>query len=200
MAVDVFGRVNAGRFAVYAVFIARCRLGGVEAGLEWSDGSVQVWKYATNLNKVLAFRLCDQRLELRGGESVYKTGLGDDEQQDLGTCKHGQFIGLTARISDEVWQQWMHAHGTCCCANLLHYTGLPFGEGDVTTRLVLDKLDVDFSSLTTRLVIVIVIIVSGGGNAWTFDATSVAIAGQRVVGTRAILSVGILNVGHVATG
>ena len=42
MAVDVFRRVNAGRFAVYAIFIARCRLGGVEAGLEWSDGSTRV--------------------------------------------------------------------------------------------------------------------------------------------------------------
>ena len=80
MAVDILGGVDAGRFAVYAVFIARCRLGGVEAGLEWSDGSVWVWEYATNLDEVLAFRLCDKRLELWGGEGVYKTGLGDDEQ------------------------------------------------------------------------------------------------------------------------
>lgn len=96
----------------------------------------------------------------------------------------------------------MHAHGRCCCANLFHYTSLPFGEGDVTARLVLDELDVDFPSLATRLVIVIIIIVGGGGNAWTFDASSVAvaIAGQRVVSPGAILSVGILNVGHVATG
>ena len=59
MAVDVFRGVNAGRLAVYAIFIARCRLGGVEASLELSDGSVQVRRYATNLNEVLAFRLCD---------------------------------------------------------------------------------------------------------------------------------------------
>ena len=72
----------------------------------------------------------------------------------------------------------------------------------MTTRLVLDKLDVDFSSLTTRLVIVIVIIVSSGGDAWTFNATSddIAVAGQRDVSTRAILGIGILNVSHVATG
>ena len=42
MAVDVFRRVNAGRFAVYAVFIARCRLGSIEAGLNWSDESFKV--------------------------------------------------------------------------------------------------------------------------------------------------------------
>ena len=37
-------------------------------------------KYATNLDEVLAFRLCDQRLELWGGEGVHKTSLGYDEQ------------------------------------------------------------------------------------------------------------------------
>lgn len=47
-----------------------------------------------HLNKVLAFWLGDQRLELWGGEGVDQTGLRDDEQQDLGTGQDGQFVSL----------------------------------------------------------------------------------------------------------
>lgn len=47
-----------------------------------------------HLNEVLAFWLGDQRLELRGGEGVDQTSLGDDEQQDLGTGQDGQFVSL----------------------------------------------------------------------------------------------------------
>ena len=47
-----------------------------------------------HLNKVLAFWLGDQRLELRGGEGVDQTGLGDNEQQDLGAGQDGQFVSL----------------------------------------------------------------------------------------------------------
>lgn len=38
--------------------------------------------------------------------------------------------------------------------DLLHDAGLSLGEGDVTTRLVLDELDLDLSSLAAGLVLV----------------------------------------------
>lgn len=39
------------------------------------------------LNQVLSFGLRDERLQFRRGESVYKTGLGDDQQEDLSPCE-----------------------------------------------------------------------------------------------------------------
>ena len=36
------------------------------------------------LNQVLAFRFCDEWLELRCCESIDKTGFGNDEEEDLG--------------------------------------------------------------------------------------------------------------------
>lgn len=84
-------------------------------------------------------------------------------------------------------------------AHLLHYTGFPLRESDVTTRLVLDELDVNLSSLAPRLVVVIVIVVSSSRHAWTLDASSIAIAvtSQRVVSTGAVLGIRILDVGHI---
>jgi hypothetical protein len=41
---------------------------------------------------------------------------------------------------------------------LLHDTGLPLGEGDVATRLILDKLDLNLAALTARLVVIIIIV------------------------------------------
>ena len=83
-------------------------------------------------------------------------------------------------------------------AHLFHYTGFPLRESNVTTRLVLNELDVNLSSLAPRLVIVVVIVVSGSRNAWTLDASSiaVAVASQRVVSAGTVLSIGILDVGH----
>lgn len=43
----------------------------------------------TGLDEVLALWLCDERLELGGGEGVYEAGLGDDQQKDLCACKGG---------------------------------------------------------------------------------------------------------------
>jgi hypothetical protein len=38
-----------------------------------------------SLDKVLALRLCDEGLELGGGEGVYETSLRDNEEKDLCT-------------------------------------------------------------------------------------------------------------------
>jgi hypothetical protein len=56
---------------------------------------------------------------------------------------------------------------------LLHDAGLSLGEGNVTTRLVLDELDLDLSSLAARLVVVVVIVVGGRsvGGALSLDAS-----------------------------
>ena len=92
----------------------------------------------------------------------------------------------------------MRVDGTPWPAHLLHYTGFPLREGNVTTRLVLNELDVNLSSLAPRLVIVVVIVVGSSRNAWTLDAPSiaVAVAGQRVVSAGTVLGIGILDVGH----
>jgi len=55
--------------------------------------------------------------------------------------------------------------GMRCAANqvavtyLLHDAGLALGEGNVPTRLVLDELDLDLSTLAARLIVVIVVVV-----------------------------------------
>lgn len=49
-------------------------------------------------------------------------------------------------------------------ADLLHDAGLALGKGYVTTRLVLDELDFNLSSLAAGLVVVVVVIVGGSGS------------------------------------
>ena len=68
--------------------------------------------------------------------------------------------------------------------DLLHDAGLALGEGDVSTRLVLDELDLNLASLATRLVVVIVVVVSRAGTR-TLDASALegAIAVLEVVGS-----------------
>lgn len=51
---------------------------------------------------------------------------------------------------------------------LLHDTSLALGEGDVPTRLVLDELDLNLSSLAAGLVIIVVVVVGSGAR--TLDA------------------------------
>lgn len=50
--------------------------------------------HSTHLNEVLALSLGHQRLKLRGGESIDETGLGHHQEEYLGTCENGEFVGL----------------------------------------------------------------------------------------------------------
>lgn len=87
-----------------------------------------------------------------------------------------------------------------CGAYLLHDTSLSLGEGNVTTRLILDKLDLDLPSLATGLVVVIVVVV---GRRWAlaFGAAAcvegaVAIASVVVSTWRGVVVVIGNLVGH----
>lgn len=55
-------------------------------------------------------------------------------------------------------------------SHLLHDTRLPLREGDVSTRLVLNELDLDLTALTARLVVVVIIVVGGIGGTLALDA------------------------------
>jgi hypothetical protein len=72
---------------------------------------------------------------------------------------------------------------------LLHDAGLPLAECDMSTRLVLDELDLNLSSFTAGLVIVVVVIVCGRRTrtlgATAFTKSTVAVA-DRVVVTRRV--------------
>jgi hypothetical protein len=136
---------------------------------------------ATYLDEVLALWLCDERLQLRRSESVDKTGLGDDEQQHLRACQDGQFVGLRlgwlaegSRVHNRQAAVAIGGDALHCTARktietyLLHDTSLALREGDVPTRLILDELDLDLSTLAARLVIVVVLVV--GSCTRTLDA------------------------------
>jgi hypothetical protein len=43
--------------------------------------------------------------------------------------------------------------------NLLHDTGLPLRECDMATRFIGDELDLNLSSLTSRLIVIIIVVV-----------------------------------------
>lgn len=66
------------------------------------------------LNKVLALRLGDERLELGRGKSIDEASFGNDEKQHLGACQNRQFVSLEAGVSkkartrdgDEAARQW----------------------------------------------------------------------------------------------
>ena len=71
--------------------------------------------------------------------------------------------------------------------DLLHDAGFSLGESDVPTRLVLNELDLNLSSLATALVIIIVVIVSGRRNSGTLGASRLdAVAGEVVAWGRLI--------------
>lgn len=70
---------------------------------------------------------------------------------------------------------------------LLHDASFPLGEGDVSTRLVLNELDVNLATLSAGFVVVVVVIIGGGADTGSLDAT--------VVGTIGI--VGIIGAGGV---
>lgn len=64
--------------------------------------------------------------------------------------------------------------------HLLHNTGLPLGESNMPTRLILNKLDLDLATLTAGLVIIIIFVV--GAHAVALGATGIgAVAGKVIV-------------------
>ena len=56
--------------------------------------------------------------------------------------------------------------------HLLHDTSFALRERDVSTRLILDELDLDLPSLAARLVIVIIVVVGGGGSTLTLSTSA----------------------------
>lgn len=50
------------------------------------------WAY---LDQVLAFRLCDERLKLGGGECIDETRFRDDQEKNLSAGKDREFVCLT---------------------------------------------------------------------------------------------------------
>ena len=76
---------------------------------------------STYLNQVLALRLGDQWLELRGGKGIDQAGLGHDQQQHLGACEDGQFVCL-GKISinepDVAKKKWQRTKGNAMVDNV----------------------------------------------------------------------------------
>jgi small neutral amino acid transporter SnatA (MarC family) len=64
---------------------------------------------------------------------------------------------------------------------LLHDAGFALRKGDVTTRLILNELDLNLPALAARLVVVVVIVVSSSAGARTLDASALAVAILEVV-------------------
>lgn len=109
------------------------------------------------MDQILAFGLGDERLELGSRESVDKTGLRNDQQENLGSGEDRKFI------------------------RLLHDTRLPLRECDVTTRFVLDELDFNLSSFSSSLFIIVIVVVSCHGGSRTLSTSGVdAVAGQFI--------------------
>ena len=78
----------------------------------------------------------------------------------------------------------MRRDATGGVTDLLHDAGLALGESDVTTRLVLDELDLNLSPLATWLVVVVVIVVGGGARSLCRSLSAVAVADRVIVGGR----------------
>ena len=83
---------------------------------------------------------------------------------------------------------------------LFHDPGLTFREGNVSTRLILDELDVNLPPLPTRLVIIVVVIVAGCADARALDTATLGatVPGREsiVLGAGGLLVIGIGDVGH----
>ena len=76
--------------------------------------------------------------------------------------------------------------------DLLHDTSLSLGEGDVTTRLVLDELDLDLSALTaTFLIIVIVIVSTSHGSSGALSASGISTVASQVITRRRMVETGV---------
>lgn len=71
----------------------------------------------------------------------------------------------------------------------------------MSTRLVLDKFDIDLSPLAPRLVVIIVVVIASSADTRTFHAAvciAVGVAGRKRVVLRrgGLLWIGISNIGH----
>ena len=65
--------------------------GDTQRGTSWDSSSGRV---EACLNKVLAFGLRHQWLELGSGKRIDETSLRDDEEKDLSTSEGGKLVGL----------------------------------------------------------------------------------------------------------
>ena len=75
---------------------------------------------------------------------------------------------------------------------LLHNTSLSLGEGDVTTRLVLDELDLDLSTLAGAFLIIVIIIVSTSHrSSSSLGASSISAVASQVVTGRRVVETGV---------
>ena len=83
-------------------------------------------------------------------------------------------------------------------SDLFHDAGFPLRESNVTTRFILDELDLNFSPLTATLLIIVIIIVSCSRHSRTLCASRLEpVASELVARGRVIEGVRIGNVGHV---
>ena len=83
-------------------------------------------------------------------------------------------------------------------SDLFHDASFPLGESNVTTRFILDELDLNFSPLTAALFIILIIIVSCCRHSRTLCAPRLEpVAGEVVARGGVIEGIRIGNVGHV---
>jgi hypothetical protein len=83
-------------------------------------------------------------------------------------------------------------------SDLFHDASFPLRESNVTTRFILDELDLNFSPLPATLLIIVVIIVSCRRHSRTLCASRLEpVASEFVARGRVIEGVGVGNVSHV---
>ena len=61
-------------------------------------GNARQRRLKAYLDQILSLGLGDERLQLGRGEGVDQTGLGDDEQEDLGASEDGELVSLIAMV------------------------------------------------------------------------------------------------------
>jgi hypothetical protein len=119
------------------------------------------------LNEVFPFGLGDEGLELGRGESVNESCLRDDQEEDLGAGERGKLVCLF--------------HDTC----------FPFGEGDMTSRFILNKFDLDLTPSSLLLVLgfllFLILVAAALG--------SVMVGDERVIGDRGAWLLGRVGLG-----
>lgn len=107
-----------------------------------------------SLHTILAFRLCDERLELGRGEGIDQSGLRDDQQQHLRARQDGQFVSLGRRVSHGYETSGrpgsrtrttslfvVRARNQACCWNLTFFMMPAFLLEKVMCRLPLSAMN-----------------------------------------------------------